>query len=305
MKGIIRISCIIFFTIFQLQAADEFLPKVKRILFLGDSITYDGKYVGYFNAYLISNFPDRNFEVINVGLASETVSGLSEPNHAGGKFPRPDLHERLDRVLTKIKPDLVFACYGMNDGIYLPLAEDRFDAFKNGMKKLRQKVEANNAKIIHITPPNFDLGPKAAAGTPDYNDVLGAYSKWLLEQKKDGWNVIDLHGPMTKELADQRAQNPSFVFASDRVHPNAAGHWIFTREILRGLNQNTDDISTDPRYSNLIKLSYDHMQILRDAWLTETGHNRPGVRKGLPIAEAQTKAATLETEMKQTAPKLK
>ena len=44
---------------------------------------------------------DRKFKVINCGLPSETVSGLSEPDHAGGKFPRPDLHERLGRVLAK------------------------------------------------------------------------------------------------------------------------------------------------------------------------------------------------------------
>ena len=50
---------------------------------------------------------------------------MSEEGHAGGKFPRPDLHERLDRALPKTKPDLVFACYGMNDGIYLPLDEAR------------------------------------------------------------------------------------------------------------------------------------------------------------------------------------
>lgn len=28
-------------------AADDVLPGVKRVLFLGDSITYDGKYVAY------------------------------------------------------------------------------------------------------------------------------------------------------------------------------------------------------------------------------------------------------------------
>ena len=39
------------------------------------------------------------------------------------KIPRPDLHERLERVLTQTKPDLVFARYGMNDGIYLPLIQ--------------------------------------------------------------------------------------------------------------------------------------------------------------------------------------
>ena len=87
--------------------ADDFLPGVKRILFLGDSITYSGEYVDTFEAFLLTQFPDRQFVVINCGLPSETVSGLSEAGHAGGKFPRPDLHERLERVLAKAKPDQI------------------------------------------------------------------------------------------------------------------------------------------------------------------------------------------------------
>src|SRR5882757_7566798 len=119
-----------------LRAADDFLPGVKRILVLGDSITYSVQYVDDLELYLFCRYPGRKFEVINVGLPSETVSGLTEDGHAGGKFPRPDLHERLDRVLAKTKPDLVLACYGMHDGIYLPLDEERYAKFRDGILKL-------------------------------------------------------------------------------------------------------------------------------------------------------------------------
>ena len=75
-------------------------PAQKRLLFLGDSITYGGTYVQIVEAALIAEHPDTVWEVLNLGLASETVSGLSEEGHANGQFPRPDLHERLDRVLA-------------------------------------------------------------------------------------------------------------------------------------------------------------------------------------------------------------
>src|SRR6266436_580191 len=133
--------------------ADDFLPGVQRILFLGDSITYDGQYIDDIETALRLHLPTRKFEIINCGLPSETVSGLSEPGHADGKFPRPDLHERLQRVLDKTKPDLVIACYGMNDGIYLPLSDDRFEKFKAGMTKLHQKATAAGMQIVHVTPP--------------------------------------------------------------------------------------------------------------------------------------------------------
>ncbi len=46
-----------------------------RVVFLGDSITQNGLYVRYVDAYLLSRFPDRQVEVIGLGLSSETCRG--------------------------------------------------------------------------------------------------------------------------------------------------------------------------------------------------------------------------------------
>src|SRR5436309_3823549 len=130
--------------------------KVKRVIFLGDSIAYAGGYVSLVEAYFVTRYPGRTIEFINAGLPSETVSGLTEEGHAGGKFPRPDLHERLGRLLDQTRPDLVVACYGMNDGIYAPLNEERFAKFREGMEWLHAQVGKAAAAIIHVTPPTFD-----------------------------------------------------------------------------------------------------------------------------------------------------
>ena len=115
--------------------AEEAFPlKAKRILFLGDSITNSGQYVGYIETQLRLQGLNPMPEFINLGLPSETCSGLSEPDHP---FPRPDVHERLDRALAKIKPDVVFACYGMNDGIYVGLF---FPLFMRLLLHLDQKL---------------------------------------------------------------------------------------------------------------------------------------------------------------------
>src|ERR1043166_7579591 len=133
-----------------------------RVLFLGDSITYNGQFLEDLEAYCVSRFPGQHFEFINVGLSSETVSGLTEPGHAGGKYTRPDLHERLARILAKTKPGLIFACYGMNDGIYYPFSEERFKSFQDGMNWLHSEAGAAGAPIVHVTPPVFDAVPVAA-----------------------------------------------------------------------------------------------------------------------------------------------
>jgi len=283
------------------------LENVHRIVVLGDSITYAGQYVEFIEAYYSSRFPDRQLEFLNLGLPSETVSGLSEDGHAGGQFPRPDLNERLGRVLKKTKPDLVIACYGMNDGIYLLFSDERFQKFKDGIQRLHERVTAAGAKIIHVTPPTFD---EVKGGHPGYSQALDRYSDWLLEQRTKGWAVVDLHGPMNRYLAERRQRDPNFFLAGDGVHCNETGHWIIAKQILLYLGamdlENIDDaaamLAGYPNGPALLKLIQQRQRMVKDAWLTDVEHQRPGMNKGLPLAEATTKAAAIETEILQLAP---
>jgi lysophospholipase L1-like esterase len=292
--------------------------KARRILFLGDSITYGGHYVDQFAAYLAVRYPDRKFEILNLGLPSETVSGLSEPGHADGKFPRPDLHERLDRVLEQTKPELVIACYGMNDGIYQPFAEERFAKFREGIEKLRAKVTAAGATIIHLTPPVFDSEPikdrTDSAGTPGkqytrYDEVLTVYAEWLISKRSEGWHVVDIHTTMRRILDARRSAEPGFTFAKDGVHPSEGAHWIFSMELVgdiagddRAAAMEWMNKLRDPKFApDLMKLVRERDRVMMDALLNATGHQRPGMAKGLPLEEAKAKAATLDEEIRRQA----
>jgi len=303
------------------RAAAADLPGIagaKRIVFLGDSITYGGQYIEILDAYLAARFPDSPHELLDLGLPSETASGLSEPGHAGGKFPRPDLHERLARVLAKTKPDLVVACYGMNCGIYYPLGEERFEKFRSGITRLHEEVEKAGAKIVHITPPTFDPQPiqqrTLPAGLPEYrqpyagyNEVLDRYSEWLLAQRDKGWQVIDLHGPMNRLLAKQRESDPKFILAGDGVHMNVTGHWLAAQQILLAWGAPAADITSAqapedllkrmPNGESIGKLCQQRQRLLKDAWLTNVGHLRPGMKQGLPLAEAEKQAAELSKQI--------
>lgn len=291
------------------------LAAAKRIVFLGDSITYGGTYVDFVETVLRTRVPGWNGEIIALGLSSETVSGLSEVGHAGGKFPRPDLHERLARILAQTQPDVVVACYGMNDGIYFPLAEERFAKFRDGMTRLQAAVVAARATIIHVTPPIFDPVPIAAKTLPagldaypkpfaGYNDVLDHYSAWLVAQRATGWDVIDAHRLLAITLAHLRRTDPTFTFSKDGVHPDNFGHAVIARAILTAWGLRPDDQEllvhlTTNADAPLLKLVRERRKLMMAAWLTATGHQRPGVPTGLPLAEARLKGAAIGEKIRE------
>ncbi|WP_338869692.1 GDSL-type esterase/lipase family protein [Spirosoma sp. SC4-14] len=303
-----RILLALFFTcaLCSLAGASPFPKGAKRILFLGNSITYAGTYVTDMEAYLVTHYPKQQYEFINTGLPSETVSGLSEVNHADGRFPRPDLHERLSRVLAQTKPDVVFACYGMNDGIYLPLDNARFGAYREGMKWLHAQLEKAGAKrIVFLTPPTHDDSKQGLEG---YNRTLDAYARWLLAQRDSlQWEVADVHFPMNQFLIEKRKTEPSFKLANDGVHPGEAGHWLMARAVLQYLGETVAEapdvlsaLRVSPRSEEILSLVSQRQALMKDAWLTATGHKRPEMATGLPLSEARQVYDQIERQLRAT-----
>ena len=288
-----------------------------RVVFIGDSITYSGQYIEYLEAALRLEDPKAKIDFLDLGLPSETLSGLSEPGHAGGQFPRPDVHERLTRLLDKTQPKVLILCYGMNDGIYHPFSEERFGKFKTGIQDVRKEAESRRIQVVHITPPVFDplplQGRLLPAGLSEYrtpyagyNEVLDRYSDWLVSQRLSGWHVIDIHGPMNRHLEQQRMKSLDYRLASDGVHINEMGHWLIAQEFLRSVNlgalaENADPkaaFATLPKGAAVLELVQKRQRLLKDSWLTHVGHVRPGMATGKPLAEAGKEAADLDAKIR-------
>jgi len=224
-------------------------PK-QRILFLGDSNTFAGGFINYLDAYLLMRYPGQEYELINLGLPSETVSGLSEPDHP---YPRPHIHERLERALAKTKPHLVIASYGMNDGIYYPFAKERFAKFQEGIYQLIGRLQRDKIPLLLHTSMPFDTPALQGKGKllPDdadkyswmkpyegYNDVLARYAEWLREMKKpEGVQVVDVHGEVSEALRHYRGfTDKAFLLSGDGIHPGAMGHLLAAAALARELN---------------------------------------------------------------------
>ncbi len=268
--------------------ADAATLAGKTCVFLGDSITQAGGYVTFTAYFLEKRFPEERFDIFGLGLASETLSGLSEEGHAGGAFPRPCLFERLGRLLEKVKPEVVFACYGINDGIYLPLDDERFAAFKDGATRLIAQCKAAGVTdVFLVTPPIYDATTKE--GEFNYDSVMAAYAAWEKTLDAPGVHVIDLHTAM-RAARDARTK----AFSGDKVHPGDEGHLLMARTILEGLGLPVPDaslaaIKDDPLFKEVARLR-DHRS---SRWMQHIGYTREKTVEPQALGDTETEAAKM------------
>lgn len=284
----------------------------KRILILGDSITQNGTYVSFVSYFLQKRNPDFNYDIISIGLGSETVAGTSEADHP---FPRPCVHTRLDEALGKIRPEIVFACYGMNDGIYHPLNAERFLEYQRGIETLISKVAAIDAQVILMTPPLFDatakekLSPSGSSyysyKSPyeNYNDVLRTYGKWILLTDLPVVAKVDLNTPMLEHTQARRKKDSEFHLAKDGVHPGELGHLIMALAILDSLGipieGDPSEILAETLADPLFAKIRERRELRSKGWLEYIGYERRERVKTDSVDEVESKAAELQTAIDQ------
>jgi GDSL-like Lipase/Acylhydrolase family len=195
-------------------------------------------------------------------------------------------------VLDKAKPEVVVACYGINDGIYQPLDKDRFSAFQKGVTKLIDECKTGGVKrVFLVTPPIYDHAAKKAE--LDYDAVMAAYSKWMTDLKVTGVTVIDLHTAM-RTARDARTE----PFAEDKVHFGDDGHLLVARTILASLGVKVPEetaatIKADP----LFKLVEQKRGLRSAAWMKHVGYTREKTIIPQPLGTAEADAAKFQVKI--------
>jgi lysophospholipase L1-like esterase len=282
-----------------------------KVLWLGDSITQTGDYVSIVEYYLNRQYTASHFDFVSVGLASETVSCLSEKAHP---FPRPCLSERLQRALDLVHPQLVIACYGMNDGIYHPQSPERMAAFQKGIQNLISAVRAKGARLILLTPPPFDrtalsttLDEHAAdfsylSPYEKYDDVLTDYATWEKTLAAPDITVVDLHTAVNAYLAKQRLADAKFGFTKDGIHPDLAGHLLLARTLLKDLKVNVPQTPLDAEAARLqsdplFVMVKAHREKRSQGWLDYIGYTREKTVKKDTVDVAEKTAQGIQFQV--------
>lgn len=204
------------------------------VVFVGDSITHDGRWHRYIAEFYATRFPDRRIIFVNAGVSGDVAGGALQ---------------RLDADILSWKPSAAVVMLGMNDvgrDAYRPgsdgdvqmqaIRERHLATYADNLGKLTAKLGAACQRLVLVTPsPYEDTATLAAANLPGCNAALGRAAKSVTRMAAERQaGLVDLHAPMTALDRLRQQQDPAFtLIGADRVHPGSPGHlvmaWLFLK----------------------------------------------------------------------------
>lgn len=199
----------------DVKPSDTFyLQKGDVVLFLGDSITEETKYMyQLFYDDLAKKYPDLlggpppayNHEAFATPSLTFVNGGVSGDTAGGGL-------SRLPGLLEKWKPTVCVVCFGMNDRY-----KDRANYAENMRKIVRKLKDANISVTILTAPSTYPNNADLKKYVPILGEMSGEMKKLATDE-----NVIyaDCY---SKFKAWLDAGKPNFTWG-DGIHPNTSGH---------------------------------------------------------------------------------
>ncbi len=243
MKTLIKLAL---FALAPIIASGAAFENDSTVVFLGDSITHQGRWTGFVTRYYTEWMPERNVSFYNAGV--------------GGDTARLAL-TRLYEDVTPYHPSVIVIMFGMNDVGGALWAEKYgekenarkksvLDQYEANVKKLAAQLKKDNpgVRLVWCTPSIYDETAKIAKpNQPGRNKEMLAGCAEIVKRfaAANGEEVIDFFGPMTKFNAEKQKADPTFTMVGpDRVHPLAPGAFFMAGEFLR--QQGLDPKVSDP-----------------------------------------------------------
>ena len=195
----------------------------ERVVFLGDSITHGGGYVGWVQLFQSLRHPGCGSVFMSAGLSGDTAGGCLK---------------RFERDVAGKKPDRVFVMFGMNDvghNLYTKDASkikdldkrrlDVFRRYRSNMEKVGALIAKAGAEAVYMTPTPYDEYSTAIKkpANRDCNEyglfTIAGIVRETAASEKSG--LIELFDPFLGFMKKYPGR-----FQPDRVHPGAEGHLL-------------------------------------------------------------------------------
>ncbi len=201
-------------------AAVKALQTGQKVLFLGDSITWQNLYTAYIEQYFASRRPEKNIRFVNRGVRGDTAA---------------EAIARIERDVVLDQPDVILVMLGMNDGGYKGYNRGLLKFYLHNMEKLVARLrKKTKAQIVLVTPTCVD---PVDHNTRRYNKMLAAMGEGLVELgARLRVGVIDLFPFFRRKLQEAKGKKPPVGMMLDPVHPGPAGHLVIAHHLLTFLD---------------------------------------------------------------------
>lgn len=203
----------------------------------GDSITEQKQYSVFIEDYLLMCQPAK-VRTVQAGWGGETAEFFA--------------HRMAADVLV-FHPTIATTCYGMNDGGYNVLPNDRAAWYERSQKQVVEQFKAAGLRHIIVGSPGVvDSTTFRHTGvTPEvYNKTLGQLRDIAKKvAAEEGVGFADVFDPMMQVMQQAKAKRGKDypVAGPDGVHPQANGHLVMAYAFLKalGVDGNIGTITLD------------------------------------------------------------
>ena len=251
------------------DANDFFIKDGDRVVFLGDSITEQGKpgetdrgglYTVYIEAYALTRHPTWKLTFRNVGIGGDSATLIQrqpEPIDwkalTGGddasqqKKVESFVYHGLERDVLPLKPTLVTIDFGMNDFDYRSFALPAYNRFIWAENALVKNLPHSGSRVaLFTTQPIEEPIDKPNVNEASNNLALRRYGDGVKEiAAQQSTLFVDQFDPYMVLIRQARAAtSPRNVGGgAEAVHPGPPGHAIMAWTILKNLGA-TPDVSS-------------------------------------------------------------
>jgi lysophospholipase L1-like esterase len=226
-------------TLLPLQAQEtSSLQPGDFVAICGDSITEQKLYSVYIQDYLLMCQPAANLRTLQVGWGGEQAV-----NFAG----------RMDNDALTLGPTVATTCYGMNDGGYSPMTDEKAKRYRDSQRAIVKKFKDKGVRVVVVGSPgcvDSDTYRNNPADAAMYNKTLSELrdiARQVAGEEKVAFaNVYD---PMIEVMAKTKARygKSYHLGGGDGVHPSFNGHLVMAYAFLKamGCDGNIGTITLD------------------------------------------------------------
>ena len=211
--------------------AEPALQNGDLVAICGDSITEQKQYSVFIEDYLLMCQPAAGLRANQFGWSGETSWGFKG---------------RMANDVLPFKPNVATTCYGMNDGGYSPMTDDKAKRYRDYQAQIVQDFKAGGVRTIVVGSPGA-VDTDTFRGNPElavmYNQTLAA-ERDIAKQVAEAEGVLyaDVYDPMYDAMAPAKEKygHEYHVAGRDGVHPSANGHLIMAYAFLKALGCSGD-----------------------------------------------------------------